>query len=249
MELVEVENLVIKYQDLKAVKGVSFKVSEGKILGVLGGNGAGKSSTLRTLASVAPFDEGMIGINGVPLNSPENIDYARTIVGYCPDVGGLIPQATIKEHIALLLSLHNKHSLWGQAEELVDYFDLSEAMDKPTKSFSHGMCRRLSVILATLGSEKVLILDEPYDGVDPLGVEKTMELINRAKNSGLSVIISTHLQSLLTESCDDIIVMSKGEIISQGPVEDYQGSDGISLYRDILEDHVAQHRKLTLNEA
>lgn len=248
MDLVEVENLVIKYQDLEAVKGISFTVPEGTIMGVLGGNGAGKSSTLRTLASVTPFNDGMIGIDGVPLNTPENIDYARKIVGYCPDVGGLIPQATIKEHIALLLSLHDKSDLWDQAEYLVDYFNLYESMNKPTKGFSHGMCRRLSVILAALGSEKLLILDEPYDGVDPLGVEKTMELIKEAKSNGLSVIISTHLQSLLTESCDDIIVMSKGEIISRGVVDHYQGEEGQSLYHNLLEEHVDNYRKLAVNE-
>lgn len=237
MTVISVRDLVINYQNFTAVKGISFDVEPGQVIGILGGNGAGKSSTLRTLAGVSPFHSGEVIVDGVAMDSPHHIDHAREIVGYCPDVGGLIPQATAKEHIALLLSVQGKTALWDHALGLVHRFGLQEALDKQSKSYSHGMSRRLSVILAVLGAQKAIVLDEPYDGVDPIGVEETMNLIKEAKDNELGVVISTHLQDLLVECCDDILIMSRGEIISRGSVDLYKGAEGKAHYKNILGEH------------
>lgn len=240
MSLVEVKNLKIMYKDFEAVKGVSFYADSGKVLGILGGNGAGKSSTLRTLATVNPATSGQVIVNDTPITDPRYIDYGRSIIGYCPDVGGLIPQATIKEHIALALNIHNKTHLWDSALYMVDRFGLKKSLNKQSNGFSHGMSRRLSVILALLTSQEVLILDEPFDGVDPVGVMETIDAVNEAKEAGLSVIISTHLQDLLVEASDDILIMSQGEIIARGEADEFSGEEGKARYKSLLQGH---HRK------
>lgn len=239
MSLVEVENLKVMYQSFEAVKGINFYSDSGRVLGILGGNGAGKSSTLRSLATVTPASSGNIMVDGVSITDPRHIDYGRSLIGYCPDVGGLIPQATIKEHLTLALNLHNKMHLWDSAVNLVTRFGLGEFLHKQAGGFSHGMSRRFSVVLALLTSQKVLILDEPFDGVDPIGVEETIKAVNEAKAAGLTVIISTHLQSLLVEASDDILIMSRGEIIARGKAEKFRGEEGAELYKSILEGHLS----------
>lgn len=238
MSLVEVKDLRVKYKDFEAVKGISFYVEPGKTLGILGGNGAGKSSTLKTIATVNPATSGEIRVNDILITDPKNIDYGRSIIGYCPDVGGLIPQATIKEHISLALNIHNKNHLWDSALHMVKRFGLEKSLNKQSNGFSHGMSRRLSVILALLTSRNVLILDEPFDGVDPVGVMETIDAVNEAKEAGLSVIISTHLQDLLAEACDDILIMSQGEIIARGESEEFAGLEGKQKYKDLLQDNL-----------
>lgn len=234
MPVIDVQNLHIRYDKFIAVHDITFSVKSGQSMGILGGNGAGKSSTLKVLSGVMPSTSGKVFINDNDLSIPSQADEARKVIGYCPDVGGLIPQSTIREHIGLSLGLHGRTHMWPQALELVENFGLSEALDRATRGFSHGMSRRLSVVLAALASDKVIILDEPFDGVDPLGVEATLNLIDNAKKSGVAVIVSTHLQDLLAKATDDITIMIKGNIVEQDSSLSFEGKSGKSRYEKLL---------------
>lgn len=235
-ELISIKDLVISYNENKslAVNHISLQVSAGEVLGLLGSNGAGKTSTLRALAGLLPPTSGEIAINGQIVDDSLNADRARSLIGYCPDTGGLIRQATPREHIGLSLGVRNKLSAWPYALELISQFGLDAVLDTETTGFSHGMSRRLSVVLAVISAEKVLILDEPFDGVDPLGVEVTINLIKKAKSEGLAVIVSTHLLSLLVEASDRICVMSAGKIIDDEPSAFFDGQEGSLRYSNLL---------------
>lgn len=230
--IVEIENLTISYDPSipPAVKAISFTVNAGEVLGVLGGNGAGKTSTLRSIAGIHPSSSGLISIDGIPLNTSKNFEQARQLIGYCPDTSGLMRQATVREHVGIVLGLHKQVENWPAALELVELFGLSDVLDRETIGFSHGMSRRLSVLLATLAAEKVLILDEPFDGVDPLGVDATEKIISIAKEKGLAIIVSTHLLSLLTRVSDNIIVMAGGSIVDHAPSEEFLREAGMERY-------------------
>ncbi len=230
--VVEVKDLTISYDPTltPAVNGVSFEVGSGEVLGLLGGNGAGKTSTLRALAGIQPSTGGNIFLAGFDLNNRKEDDLARQVVGYCPDTAGILRQGTVREHIGLALALRGKILAWPAALDLVEKFGLSHVLDRETLGFSHGMSRRLSVLLAALTAEKVLLLDEPFDGVDPLGVQATQVIIAAAKEAGLAVIVSTHLLPLLTEVADRVAVMVNGKIVDEAASEEFVGNRGSERY-------------------
>lgn len=234
--LVRIQNLRITYLQgaLAAVDGLNLSISAGEVVGLAGGNGAGKTSTLKTIAGIQPASSGLVTVAGLPLNQPDTADRARSVVGYCPDTGGLIRQATVREHIGIALALRNRSTDWAYALELVELFNLTSVLDRPTAGFSHGMSRRVSVMLAALTAEKVLILDEPFDGVDPRGVHATQVVIERAKASGLAVIVSTHLLSLLVKVADRLVVMVDGRVVDEAPASAFAGSMGEARYDSLL---------------
>lgn len=237
MPVVDVKNLTVKFNDFVAVNDISFNVEAGQVLGLLGGNGAGKSTTLKVLGGILKPTSGVVKIDGLNVADVRDVDVAKFITGYCPDVGGIISGATPREHIKLLLTLHKKPYLYDEGLKLVEMFGLNEFIDTPSSGFSHGMSRRLSVLLATLASVKVLILDEPFDGVDPIGVTAINEVIRQAKEAGLAVIVSTHLHDLLVDVSDKIAVMRKTQIITVEDAENFKGAEGKQRYLDLLEKH------------
>lgn len=236
MPIVEAKNLRVAYNDFLAVKDISFEIEVGQVIGFLGSNGAGKSSTLKVLGGVLTPTQGTVVIDGYKMSDYTQADAARGVLGYCPDVGGLIPQATLREHIGLSLTLHQRLELWEQALHFVELFGLEKMLDTVVAGFSHGMSRRASVILAAVASKSLLILDEPFDGVDPLGVAAVNEVIRTAADAGVAVVVSTHLQDTLAEATDRILVMSGGSILADMPSADLKGKEGIQAYKDLLEE-------------
>lgn len=232
--VVEAQDLTIEYGDVVAVKGVSFTGEEGQVLGFLGGNGAGKSSTLKAVSGVNPLTSGTITVSGFSMGDAAGAERARELIGYTPDVGGLIRQATVREHLQLALSCRGRQQEMKYALKLVEEFGLRHVLDRETAGFSHGMSRRLSVLLAALTATRLLALDEPFDGVDPLGVEATMRVIQRAKANGLAVLVSTHLLPLLVQASDDIAVMRDGHIVETAPAATYAGGAGSQYYESLL---------------
>ena len=233
--VIEVQNLTVKFDKFVAVNNISFEAYPGEVLGLLGGNGAGKSTTLKVLGGILKPSQGIVRIDNLDVTNSNEVNRTKAITGYCPDVGGLINGATPREHIKLLLTLHRKKHLYEEGLRMVEIFGLNEFIDTPSSGFSHGMSRRLSVLLAALASQKVLILDEPFDGVDPLGVSAINSIIQQAKTSGLAVIVSTHLQDLLVEVSDKIAVMKKSQIISIEESSHFKGAEGKKYYRNLLE--------------
>lgn len=235
--VVVVENLLVRFEDFTAVNGVSFTVDSGEVRGVLGGNGAGKSTTLRTLGGVIRPTSGKVTIGGESVETLKGGNKARALTGYCPDVGGLIAGASPLEHVRLLASLRKDKSLYKVGLEEIERFNLGEFSHSPVSGFSHGMMRRLSVLLASLSAKSLLILDEPYDGVDPLGVEIINDVISEKKDSGVAVIVSTHLQNLLVDVSDNINIMSKGELLGIIPADELAGDAGMEKYSQMLITH------------
>lgn len=234
---IEADGLVVSYQNgrVLAVDNLALAVPGGQVTGILGGNGAGKSSTLRTLGGVLAPTAGNLRIAGFDMADRRQAEQARRVVGYCPDTGGLVRQATVREHIGVTLAVRGMLDEWPRAVELVDEFDLSHVLDSEAGGFSHGMSRRLSVLLAILAADKALILDEPFDGVDPLGVAATEKAIRSASEAGLAIVVSTHLQSLLAQICDRVCVMVGGRIVADGPASDFVGERGRTAYEQLLE--------------
>lgn len=233
--MITVKDLKVTFNGFVAVDNINFEVAPGQVVGILGSNGAGKSTTMKALAGIIRPGSGEIVVDGHALTSLQEEEKAREVIGYCPDVGGLITGNTPREHIQLLLSLHGREKDYDLGLYLVHEIGLDKFLDTPVGGFSHGMSRRLSVILATLASQKVLILDEPFDGVDPIGVDAIEKIIQEAKRNGLAVVVCTHLQSILTRVVDDLVIMKQGKIVDRLPASELEGPDGEALYKKILE--------------
>lgn len=232
--IVRAEHLTVDYGPVKAVRDLNLDVRSGMVLGLLGGNGAGKSSTLRAIAAVNPPTGGSLIIDGFDLSDPRQAEAVRGVVGYCPDVGGLVRQSTVREHIGITLASRRRTEDWPHAMHLLREFGLEDVLDRETHGFSHGMSRRLSVLLAALSAQRVLILDEPFDGVDPLGVQATRNVIQRAKDAGLAILVSTHLLRLLTLVSDDIAVMVSGSVVETAPASIFALPSGEERYEQLL---------------
>jgi ABC-2 type transport system ATP-binding protein len=230
---VDVRDLRVQFGDVVAVDGVDLTLPAGASVALVGRNGAGKSSTLRVLAGVLPPTSGTVLVSGVDAVADPGAAKAR--VGYCPDVGGLIPRATPWEHLQLAATLRRLPAGWeARARDLLDVFDLGPAADRVTATFSHGMGRRMSVVLAAFHSPDVLLLDEPFDGVDPLGVEATLAVVRDLRLQGSAVVVSTHLLDLAVQACDEAVVLHRGAVVAAGPATDLAGAAGAARYRSLL---------------
>jgi ABC-2 type transport system ATP-binding protein len=231
--MVEVRDLSVTFGDVLAVEHLDLSVPAGASVALVGRNGAGKSTTLRVLAGIIPPTEGHAEVAGIDVRADPTA--AKTRAGYCPDVGGLIPRATPWEHLRLAAVLRGMAPGWEErGRELLDRFDLGSAADRVVAGFSHGMGRRLSVLLAAFHSPDVLLLDEPFDGVDPLGVEATLEIIRELRLAGAAVLVSTHLLSIAVKACEEAVVLRGGRAVAAAPASELAGAAGEARYRDLL---------------
>ena len=230
---VDVRGLGVSFGAVTAVDDLDLRVTSGGAVALVGRNGAGKSTTLRVLGGVLPPTRGTVMVAGI--DAAHEPRTAREAVGYCPDVGGLIPRATPWEHLQLAARLRGLPRGWEErARDLLEQFDLAGATDRVTSGFSHGMGRRLSVLLAAFHEPAVLLLDEPFDGVDPLGVEATLEEIRRARLRGAAVLVSTHLLDLAVTACDEAVVLRAGRVVAAAPAVELSGEAGAARYRELL---------------
>lgn len=230
---VEVRDLTVAFGNVVAVDGLNLTVPRGATMALLGRNGAGKSTTMRVLGGVVPPSAGSVHIAGTDaVAAPLQ---ARHLLGYCPDVGGTIPRATPWEHLQLAARLRRMGPGWeSRAESLLDRFDLLAEADRMTAGFSHGMNRRLSVVLAAFHCPPVLLLDEPFDGVDPVGVEATQQVIRDAQAGGAAIIVSTHLLPLAMQACTTAVVLRGGRCVASEPADRFDGESGRAYYRDLV---------------
>ena len=231
--VVEARGLTVSFGPVTAVEGFDLSVPARASVALVGRNGAGKSTTLKVLAGVLPPTTGTVTIGGV--DAVRHPDQARARVGYCPDVGGLIPRATPWEHLQLAATLRGMGRGWeDRATDLLDRFDLLGVADRVTAGFSHGMGRRMSVLLAAFHEPEVLLLDEPFDGVDPLGVEATMDVIRELRATGSAVLVSTHLLELAVQACEQAVVLRRGKVVAAAPAQELSGEAGAATYRALL---------------
>jgi ABC-2 type transport system ATP-binding protein len=231
--VVRVDSLHVRFGQVDAVRGVSFEVRPGEATALLGRNGAGKSTSMRVLAGVIPPSAGLVTVAGLDIATQTTAVKLRT--GYCPDVGGLVPRATPWEHLQLAARLRRLQDWEGRARELLERFELGGAAHRVTAGFSHGMGRRMSVLLAAFHDPEVLLLDEPFDGVDPLGVEATMDVIADARARGAAVLVSTHLRELAVQACQEALVLRGGAAVAALPAEELTGERGAGVYRSLLD--------------
>ncbi len=231
--VVDVRALHVRFGEVEAVTGVDLQAYAGQATALLGRNGAGKSTTMRVLAGVVPATAGTVRVAGFDVR--QETLRAKQVVGYCPDVGGLLPRATPWEHLQLAARLRRLDHWEDRARNLLERFELGDVAHRVTAGFSHGMGRRLSVVLAALHEPEVLLLDEPFDGVDPIGVEATFDVISDARARGACVLVSTHLRELAVQACTSLSVLRGGAAVATVAATEMSGEEGARVYRRLLD--------------
>jgi ABC-2 type transport system ATP-binding protein len=188
---------------------------------------------MRVLAGVIPPTAGTVEVAGIDVRRHPLA--VKRVTGYCPDVGGVVPRATAWEHLQLSARLRRLGDWEERGRDLLERFGLGDAAHRVTGGFSHGMGRRLSVVLAVLHQPQVLLLDEPFDGVDPVGVEATLDAIADARARGACVLVSTHLRELAIEACGEVLVLRGGAQVARLTAEEMAGEEGARAYRALLD--------------
>ena len=226
---VVVSDLRVRFGEVEAVAGIHLTAEAGRATALLGRNGAGKSTTMKVLAGAVPPTSGRVWVAGYdPTVQPLA---AKWEVGYCPDVGGLVPRATPWEHLQLSARLRRLDGWEARARDLLEQFGLGDVAHRVVGGFSHGMSRRLSVVLAALHEPRVLLLDEPFDGVDPVGVDATLEVVSDARARVACELLSTHLRELALEACSTAIVLRGGSRVAAME----SAALTVDAYRDLLD--------------
>src|SRR3954464_3200320 len=231
--VVDVRGLHVRFGEVEAVAGIDLEAYAGQATALLGRNGAGKSTTMRVLAGVVPPTAGSVTVAGLDIRTDALA--VKQLTGYCPDVGGLVPRATPWEHLQLSARLRRLTDWEDRGRDLLERFELGDVMNRVTGGFSHGMGRRLSVVLAAMHEPQVLLLDEPFDGVDPIGVEATFDVIADARARGATILLSTHLRALAIQACGSVLVMRGGARVASVDAEAMSGEEGARAYRALLD--------------
>jgi ABC-2 type transport system ATP-binding protein len=231
--VVDVRSLHVRFGEVEAVAGIDLQAYAGQATALLGRNGAGKSTTMRVLAGVVPPTAGAVTVAGLDIR--KDTLAVKQLTGYCPDVGGLVPRATPWEHLQLSARLRRLTGWEDHARDLLERFELGDEMNRVTGGFSHGMGRRLSVVLAAMHQPQVLLLDEPFDGVDPIGVEATFDVIADARARGATILLSTHLRDLAIQACGTALVLRGGSRVAALDAQEMAGEEGARAYRALLD--------------
>jgi len=231
---IQVEDLRVQFPGgRKAVDGVSLRVPAGGVLALLGSNGAGKSTTMKVIAGTWPATAGRVRLAGQEVHAAGS-GAPGVRVGYCPDVGGLPALMTVRELIGITLADTGRLDLWPSALELAGRLGVSDRLDSRTHTFSHGVSRRVSVLLACLAQDGILLLDEPFDGVDPVGAQVVCDLVAQHRDAGGAAIVSTHQLEWATKVGDQVAVMVDGKVRDAGRARDFTGKRGAARYRNAL---------------
>lgn len=206
--VISVEQLKKTYNDLEAVKGISFEVYEGEIFGLLGPNGAGKSTTLEILETLRDKTSGKVRICDFDLDQdPQEI---KKVIGVQLQSSGYYPGLTLKELIELFGGLYNKEV---DARALLKKVQLEDKIKVQYKALSGGQKQRFSIATTLIPDPKIVFLDEPTTGLDPQARRNLWELIKEIRNSGKTVILTTHYMDEAEQLCDKIAILHQGEII------------------------------------
>lgn len=238
-----VEHVSKRFGNFTAVEDLSFEVRAGRVFGFLGPNGAGKTTTIRMIVGITAPDEGRVELFGSAITNE-----LQNRIGYLPEERGLYKKLKIVDQLRYFAAL--KGVAQAEADKRIDFWlarmNLSEWKKKKTTDLSKGMQQKVQFICAVLHDPDLLILDEPFSGLDPVNVEFMIDVIAELKTKGKTIIFSTHLMETAERLCNDILLINKARKVIAGTLREVKASYGKNLIalRAIGGDAVLQDRSL-----
>ncbi|MDG5788339.1 ABC transporter ATP-binding protein [Evansella sp. AB-P1] len=212
------------FNDHVAVDGISLKVEKGEMFGMLGANGAGKTTSFRMILGLLDPTRGSVTWDG------ERLSYRRTkLIGYLPEERGLFPKLTVKEQLIYLMKLKGmkNQEIIKEIKHWLDRFQVPEYENKKIEELSKGNQQKIQFMAAVLHKPEILILDEPFSGLDPVNSDMLKEAVLDLQDSGTTIVFSSHQMKNVEELCEDIIMLKRGKSVLQGNLREIKRSYGM----------------------
>ena len=220
--MIEVKNITGGYINIPVVKDVSFTVESGQLVGLIGLNGAGKSTTIKEIIGLLTPYQGEILIDGKSL--VQDADNYRKKIGFIPETPSLYEELTLKEHLEVVALAYDLtwDQAWSRVQGLLTIFRLDEKLDWFPVHFSKGMKQKVMIICAFMVEPSLLIVDEPFLGLDPVAISDLVNLLEEEKAKGTSILMSTHVLDSAEKMCDSFVILHQGQVRATGNLEELQ---------------------------
>ena len=218
--MLKVTNLTGGYLGHPVLKELNFEIKEGELVGLIGLNGAGKSTTIQEIIGLLTPYSGQIELDGLTLQ--QDLEGYRRKIGFIPETPSLYEELTLREHIEVTALAYgiSVDLAFKRAEKLLETFRLSDKLDWFPVNFSKGMKQKVMIICAFLVEPSLYIVDEPFMGLDPLAIQDLIDLMMEMKKTGSSILMSTHILATAEKFCDKFIVLHEGQVVACGTVEE-----------------------------
>ncbi|HET7648160.1 MAG TPA: ATP-binding cassette domain-containing protein [Gaiellaceae bacterium] len=212
-----------RFGSLVALDGVSFEVPRGRLVGFLGPNGAGKTTTMRSVFGLVALDAGEVRWEGRPVDAATRLRF-----GYMPEERGLYPKMPAGEQLAFLAELHGvgRADALAAARGLLERLELADRFETAVEKLSHGNQQRVQLAAALVHRPELLVLDEPFSGLDPLAVELLVELLRAEAARGAAVLFSSHQLELVEDLCEEVAIVARGRVVASGSVAELRARAG-----------------------
>ena len=236
--MLKIQNLTKKYGDKIAVDDLSLEIHSGEIYGFIGHNGAGKTTTIKCCCGLIEFDSGEIYVDGIsikedPLECKRRLSYLPDN----PDLYGFMTGIKYLNFVADIYSMGVEEREY-QIHKLSDMFGITEDLAQPINSYSHGMKQKLALISAFMHKPKLVLLDEPFVGLDPMAAHRMKEEMRNACNEGAAVFFSTHVLEVAEKLCDKIAIIRDGRLVLSGTTEEVRGAASLEdVFLSLEEDN------------
>ena len=225
--MLNIEHLTKAYGEKKAVDNLSLHIAPGEIYGFIGHNGAGKTTTLKSVAGILQFDAGEISIDGISIK--ENPLECKRRFAYIPDNPDLYDYMTGIKYLNFIADIFGVGANERQARirKYADAFELTADLAQPIAAYSHGMKQKLAIIAAWLHEPKLILMDEPFVGLDPKASHLLKKMMRQVCNEGGAIFFSTHVLEVAEKLCDKVAIIKNGKLIRSGTMEEVKGDESL----------------------
>lgn len=234
--MLKIENLTKVYGDKKAVDDLSLHIAPGEIYGFIGHNGAGKTTTLKSVAGILQFDSGEIYINGRSIK--EQPLECKKDIAYIPDNPDLYDFMSGIKYLNFIADIFDvgAEERAERIRKYADTFELTESLAEPIAAYSHGMKQKLAIIAAWLHTPRLIIMDEPFVGLDPKAAHILKKMMREECDNGGAIFFSTHVLEVAEKLCDKVAIIKAGRLIRSGTMEEVKGDESLEQVFFELED-------------
>ena len=234
--MLKITHLTKKYGEKTAVDDLSLEIKNGEIYGFIGHNGAGKTTTIKSVVGILGFEDGTIEIDGMSIK--DNPIECKRKIAYIPDNPDLYDYLSAIKYLNFIADVFGvgEQERLDRIRKYADAFELTSDLAQPVNSFSHGMKQKLAIIAAWIHNPKLVIMDEPFVGLDPKAAHILKEMMRELCDNGGAIFFSTHVLEVAEKLCDKVAIIKNGKLIKSGTMEDVKGDSSLESVFLELED-------------